>query len=123
MQLFFIQIFENNNYSLIYTSNNSLNFFIFHRLDHMTIRKLYLITIFHQRQWKLKVKKILITFQNNLIILQIIFLFLISHLAVDARVQFFISSPELKAKVSFSDRLSSVVCLSVRPSVRLSVCL
>ena len=27
------------------------------------------------------------------------------------------SSPELKAQVSFSDRLSSVVCLSVRPSV------
>ena len=37
------------------------------------------------------------------------------------------SSPELKAQVSFSDHLSSVVCLSVRPSVRtsvrLSVCL
>ena len=33
-----------------------------------------------------------------------------------------ISSPELKAQVSFSDRLSSVVCLSVRPSVRPSVC-
>ena len=31
------------------------------------------------------------------------------------------SSPELKAQVSFSDHLSSVVCLSVRPSVRLSV--
>ena len=33
------------------------------------------------------------------------------------------SSPELKAQVSFSDHLSSGVCLSVRPSVRLSVCL
>ena len=37
-----------------------------------------------------------------------------------------ISSPELKAQVSFSDHLSSVVCLSVRlpvcPSVCLSVC-
>ena len=33
------------------------------------------------------------------------------------------SSPELKAQVSFSDHLSSVVCLSVRPSVRPSVCL
>ena len=31
------------------------------------------------------------------------------------------SSPELKAQVSFSDHLSSVVCLSVRQSVRLSV--
>ena len=27
------------------------------------------------------------------------------------------SSPELKAQVSFSDRLSSVVCLSVHPSI------
>ena len=35
----------------------------------------------------------------------------------------FFSSPELKAQVSFSDHLSSVVCLSVRPSVCLSVCL
>ena len=33
------------------------------------------------------------------------------------------SSPELKAQVSFSDHLSSVVCLSVHPSVRPSVCL
>ena len=33
-----------------------------------------------------------------------------------------VSSPELKAQVSFSDHLSSVVCLSVRLSVRLSVC-
>ena len=33
------------------------------------------------------------------------------------------SSPELKAQVSFSDHLSSGVCLSVRPSVRPSVCL
>ena len=32
------------------------------------------------------------------------------------------SSPELKAQVSFSDHLSSGVYLSVRPSVRLSVC-
>ena len=32
------------------------------------------------------------------------------------------SSPELKAQVSFSDHLSSVVCLSVCLSVRLSVC-
>ena len=32
------------------------------------------------------------------------------------------SSPELKAQVSFSDHLSSGVCPSVRPSVRLSVC-
>ena len=31
------------------------------------------------------------------------------------------SSPELKAQVSFSDHLSSVVCLSVRPSVCLFV--
>ena len=31
------------------------------------------------------------------------------------------SSPELKAQVSFSDHLSSVVCLSVHPSVCLSV--
>ena len=36
---------------------------------------------------------------------------------------FFFSSPELKAQVSFSDHLSSGVCLSVRPSVRPSVCL
>ena len=35
----------------------------------------------------------------------------------------FFSSPELKAQVSFSDHLSSVVCLSVRLSVCLSVCL
>ena len=34
----------------------------------------------------------------------------------------FFSSPELKAQVSFSDHLSSVVCLSVCLSVRLSVC-
>ena len=33
------------------------------------------------------------------------------------------SSPELKAQVSFSDRRSSVVCLSVPPSVCPSVCL
>ena len=33
------------------------------------------------------------------------------------------SSPELKAQVSFSYHLSSVVCLCVRPSVCLSVCL
>ena len=33
------------------------------------------------------------------------------------------SLPELKAQVSFTDHLSSVVCLSVCPSVRLSVCL
>ena len=32
------------------------------------------------------------------------------------------SSPELKAQVSFSDHLLSVVCLSVCPSVRPSVC-
>ena len=31
------------------------------------------------------------------------------------------SSPELKAQVSFSDHISSAVCLSVRLSVRLSV--
>ena len=35
----------------------------------------------------------------------------------------FFSSPELKAQVSFSDHLSSVVCLSVRLSVHPSVCL
>ena len=29
----------------------------------------------------------------------------------------FFSSPELKAQVNFSDRLLSVACLSVRPSV------
>ena len=34
---------------------------------------------------------------------------------------FVFSSPELKAQVSFSDHLSSGVCLSVRPSVCLSV--
>ena len=33
----------------------------------------------------------------------------------------FLSSPELKTQVSFSDHMSSVVCLSVRPSVCLSV--
>ena len=33
----------------------------------------------------------------------------------------FFSSPELRAQVSFSDRLSSVVCLFVHPSVRPSV--
>ena len=33
------------------------------------------------------------------------------------------SSPELKAQVSYSDRPLSVVRLSVRPSVRPSVCL
>ena len=32
------------------------------------------------------------------------------------------SSPELKAQVSFSDHLSSVVCLSVCPSICPSVC-
>ena len=31
------------------------------------------------------------------------------------------SSPELKAQVSFSDHLSSVICLSVCPSIQLSV--
>ena len=36
---------------------------------------------------------------------------------------FIFSSPELKAQVSFSDHLSSVVCLSARPSVCPSVCL
>ena len=35
----------------------------------------------------------------------------------------FISSPELKAQVSFSDRLLSIVCSSVCLSVRLSICL
>ena len=35
----------------------------------------------------------------------------------------FLSSPELKAHVSYSDHILSVVRLSVRPSVRLSVCL
>jgi hypothetical protein len=34
----------------------------------------------------------------------------------------FFSSPELKAQVSYSDRPLSVVRLSVRPSVRPSVC-
>ena len=37
-------------------------------------------------------------------------------------LQKFFSSPELKAQVSFSDHLSSVVCLSVRLSVCLFVC-
>ena len=37
-------------------------------------------------------------------------------------VQNVFSSPELKAQVSFSDHLSSVVCLSVCPPVRSSVC-
>ena len=32
------------------------------------------------------------------------------------------SLPELKAEVSISDRLSSVVCLSVCPSIRSFVC-
>ena len=36
---------------------------------------------------------------------------------------FVFSPPELKAQVSFSDHLSSVVCMSVRPSVCLFVCL
>ena len=47
------------------------------------------------------------------------------HPSVQICVQpvFFISSPELKTQVSFSDHLSSVVCLSVCLSVRLSVCL
>ena len=36
-------------------------------------------------------------------------------------LQWFFSSPELKAQVSFSYRLSSVVCPSVRSSVCLSV--
>ena len=38
------------------------------------------------------------------------------------KLPFIFSSPELKAQVSFSDRLSSVVCLSVCLSVSLSVC-
>ena len=36
-------------------------------------------------------------------------------------LKYLFSSPELKAQVSFSDHLSSVVCLSVRLSVRPSV--
>ena len=40
---------------------------------------------------------------------------------ISCRTSFLFSSPELKAQVSFSDHLSSVVCLSVCPSVRLSV--
>ena len=35
----------------------------------------------------------------------------------------FLSSPELKAEVSFFDHLLSVICSSVRLSVRLSICL
>ena len=54
------------------------------------------------------------------------FIFLVSlYLNTWTRMNHF-SSPELKAQVSFSDHLSTVVCLSihpsVRPSVRLSVC-
>ena len=37
------------------------------------------------------------------------------------KYQIIISSPELKAQVSFSDHLSSVVCLSVCPSVNESI--
>ena len=40
---------------------------------------------------------------------------------INTHFSFFFSSPELKAQVSFSDRLPFVVCLSVRPSVRLFV--
>ena len=46
-----------------------------------------------------------------------IYPFLISKLQCNNNVSLVFSSPELKAQVSFSDRLSSVVCLSVRPSV------
>ena len=38
-------------------------------------------------------------------------------LTLSSCVSFGFCSPELKAQVSFSDHLSSVVCLSVRPSV------
>ena len=38
------------------------------------------------------------------------------------RLPSFLAHLSLKAQVSFSDHLSSVVCLSVRPSVRPSVC-
>ena len=40
-------------------------------------------------------------------------------LIMNPHFSFFFNSPELKAQVSFSDRLSSVVCLAVRLSVRL----
>ena len=46
-----------------------------------------------------------------------------THLTANLSPFNLFSSPELKAQVSFSDHLSSVVCLSVRPSVRLSVSL
>ena len=50
--------------------------------------------------------------------------FSIQNLAYDTYLkQWFFSSPELKAQVSFSDHLLSVVCLSICPSVHLSVCL
>ena len=39
---------------------------------------------------------------------------------IDISIQWVFSSPELKAQVSFSDRLLSVVCLSVCPSVNFS---
>ena len=40
---------------------------------------------------------------------------------VECKLKYIFSSPELKAQVSFSDHLSSVVCLSVCLSVHLSV--
>ena len=40
---------------------------------------------------------------------------------VECKLKYIFSSPELKAQVSFSDHLSSVVCLSVCLSVRPSV--
>ena len=47
-------------------------------------------------------------------------IYIIYHGSVIKKTYIF-SSPELKAQVSFSDHLSSVVCLSVSLSVRLSV--
>ena len=46
----------------------------------------------------------------------------LDHLIHKKEIMIF-SSPELKAQVSFSDHLSSILCLSVRPSIRLSICL
>ena len=59
---------------------------------------------------------------------EILKVFVTQHILYQGRVFFHLriqdtlfSSPELKVQVSFSDRLSSVVCLCARPSVCLSV--
>ena len=50
------------------------------------------------------------------------YIFIPSRSKIGKWWQIVFSSPELKAQVSFSDHLSSVVCLSVCPSVCPSVC-